>query len=269
MASSIDRLLSGRAGQQLAGDDPARAGRRYPAARPPRRSMPAKRPRTSSSPSFTSTSRPSGPALASHVRADRREAVAPPFAPAGAPAPPSAPPAPPRPCRRGRRRDSASPAGSGAKPTLTPMPSTTCSAWPSAPIELSGRMPATLPPSTSTSLGHFTRTVAAGRHHVGHGERRHEAQLGRARRRAVRAQDRSSCRDCRPARPRTGRGGRGRRSARAPRRRCLRARRPRRGARPRRWCCRRCRSATSVHPSGRTGVDVTGTGPWRRLRRSG
>ena len=66
MASSIARSPSGRAGQQLAGHDPARAGG-VSSSKAPSRSMPAKRPRTSSSPSFTSTSRPSGPALASHA----------------------------------------------------------------------------------------------------------------------------------------------------------------------------------------------------------
>ena len=70
------------------------------------------------------------------------------------------------------------------------MPATTCLHAPVWAMALSSRMPATLPPSTSTSFGHFTRTRAARRHDVGDGKRRDEAQFCGPRRRTIGPQDR-------------------------------------------------------------------------------
>ena len=85
------------------------------------------------------------------------------------------------------------------------MPSTTASRpCPSGRRRLSSRMPAILPPSTSTSFGHFSRhrrPAGSSRTSLGHGKRGDEAELGGRGRRAVGPQEQRDDRDCPAARP--------------------------------------------------------------------
>ena len=256
------RPPSGRAAQQLAGDDPARARRRYRAARRPRRRSrrsgraPAPRPASRRPPARAARPWPAS-------RAHRREALAPPLRRAGAPKRRGqAAPAPPRPCRRapapriahlGQLRREADIDADAQRPRARPR------RLRRSRSRAGCRRPCRRRPARRSAISRALRGPAGTMSATASAATKPSSAAraaGQAGRRMVERVEIA------------GRRGPGAAAAAAPAGllarpddACLPARRPRPGARPRRWCCRRFRSATSVHPSGRTGARLTGTGP--------
>ena len=257
------------------------AGGRSGAARPPSRSSkapsssrPAKRPRTSSSPSFTShlecrAGRPA-PATPRGSARSRRAATAPGRIAASA-AVQQRLQRPPRPCRRAQAAAVAHLGQLGREVDIDADAQRPVHRPCRRPIALSSRMPATLPPSTSTSFGHFSgpRRPAGRRPCLGHA--RAPRQSRAAPPRAGGQSGRSSGRDVEIARRRdpgpaaaAAAGG----LLAAPRRRCLRARRLGQARGLVVGAAERSCSATSVQPPGRTGAKSSrGTGRRPRPRR--